>query len=63
MCPNFTKINEYGFIEAPYRKIDKSQSIVSKEIVYLTADEEDKAELKSKKLKTGLSSFGDFSAW
>ena len=27
------------------------------------ADEEDKAELRSKKLKTGLTSFGDFSAW
>lgn len=38
----FARINEYGFIEAPYRKIDKKRGIVSKEIMYLTADEEDK---------------------
>jgi len=38
----YAKINEYGFIEAPYRKIDKKRGVVSNEIVYLTADEEDK---------------------
>lgn len=38
----YAKINEYGFIEAPYRKIDKKRGVVSKEIMYLTADEEDK---------------------
>ena len=38
----YARINEYGFIEAPYRKIDKKRGIVSKEITYLTADEEDK---------------------
>ena len=38
----FARINEYGFIEAPYRKIDKEKGIVTKDIVYLTADEEDK---------------------
>ncbi len=40
----FARINEYGFIEAPYRKIDKSGEIprVTNEVVYLTADEEEK---------------------
>ncbi|NLL71288.1 MAG: DNA-directed RNA polymerase subunit beta [Epulopiscium sp.] len=39
----FARINEYGFIEAPYRKVDKSSSvpIVTKEVVYVTADEEE----------------------
>ena len=42
---SYARINEYGFIEAPYRKIDKSDPknpIVTDEVVYLTADEEDK---------------------
>jgi len=38
----YARINEYGFIEAPYRKIDKKTGVVTNEIVYLTADEEDK---------------------
>jgi len=37
----YARINEHGFIEAPYRKIDKSTGTVTNEIVYLTADEED----------------------
>ena len=37
----FAKINEYGFIEAPYRKIDKETGIVTDEVVYMTADVED----------------------
>lgn len=37
----YARINEYGFIEAPYRKVDKEKNLVSKEIVYLTADQED----------------------
>ncbi|MBO5060139.1 MAG: DNA-directed RNA polymerase subunit beta [Clostridia bacterium] len=37
----FARINEYGFIEAPYRKVDKEKGIVSDEIIYMTADEED----------------------
>ncbi len=60
MCPNetpegpniglinslacYARINEYGFIEAPYRKVDKSDPknpVVTDEVVYLTADEED----------------------
>ncbi len=37
----YAKVNEYGFIEAPYRKIDKKTNKVTTEIVYMTADEED----------------------
>ena len=39
----YARINEYGFIEAPYRVIDKANRVVTDEIVYLTADEEDGA--------------------
>ena len=39
----YARINEYGFIEAPYRVIDKENRVVTDEIVYLTADEEDGA--------------------
>ncbi len=41
---SYARINEYGFIEAPYRKIDKtdpSNPRVTDEVVYMTADEED----------------------
>ncbi|MBR6300316.1 MAG: DNA-directed RNA polymerase subunit beta [Clostridia bacterium] len=37
----YARINEYGFIEAPYRKVDKETGKVTDEIVYMTADEED----------------------
>ncbi len=37
----FARINEYGFIEAPYRKVDKKTGIVTNEVVYMTADVED----------------------
>ncbi len=37
----FARINEYGFIEAPYRKVDHTTGRVTEEIVYMTADEED----------------------
>lgn len=37
----YAKINEYGFIESPYRKVDQDTGIVTSEIVYLTADQED----------------------
>ena len=40
----YARINEYGFIEAPYRKVDKSDPmnpVVTDEVVYMTADEED----------------------
>ncbi|HWQ88380.1 MAG TPA: DNA-directed RNA polymerase subunit beta [Desulfitobacteriaceae bacterium] len=38
----FARINEYGFIEAPYRIVDKEAGRVTDEITYLTADEEEK---------------------
>lgn len=38
----YARINEYGFIETPYRRVDKEKGIVTNEIVYLAADEEDK---------------------
>ncbi len=37
----YARINEYGFIEAPYRKVDPVTHKVTDEIVYMTADEED----------------------
>ena len=41
---SYARINQYGFIEAPYRKIDKTDPMnprVTEEVVYMTADEED----------------------
>ena len=38
----YARVNEYGFIEAPYRRIDKATGVVTDEVVYMTADEEDK---------------------
>ncbi len=38
---SFARINEYGFIEAPYRKVDKERGVVTDEVVYMTADMED----------------------
>ncbi|MBQ8120157.1 MAG: DNA-directed RNA polymerase subunit beta, partial [Ruminococcus sp.] len=38
---SFARINEYGFIEAPYRRVDKSTGVVTDEVVYMTADVED----------------------
>jgi len=38
----YARVNEYGFIEAPYRIIDKERGIVTNKIEYLTADEEEK---------------------
>ena len=37
----YARVNEYGFIEAPYRAVDKETFHVSDEITYMTADEED----------------------
>ena len=37
----YAKINKYGFVEAPYRKVDKATGAVTDEVVYMTADEED----------------------
>jgi DNA-directed RNA polymerase subunit beta len=39
----YARINEFGFIETPYRKVDKDTKVVTSDIVYLTADEEDDA--------------------
>ncbi|MFK7697371.1 DNA-directed RNA polymerase subunit beta [Paenibacillus sp. HJGM_3] len=38
---SFARINEYGFIEAPYRWVDPKTGVVTDQIAYLTADEED----------------------
>ena len=38
----YAKVNEYGFIETPYRRVDKATGKVTDEVVYMTADEEDK---------------------
>jgi DNA-directed RNA polymerase subunit beta len=37
----YARVNDFGFIETPYRKVDKERGAVTKEIVYMTADEED----------------------
>lgn len=37
----YARINEFGFIETPYRRVDKERGVVTKEIDYLTADEEE----------------------
>ncbi len=37
----YAKINKYGFIEAPFRRVDKATGKVLNEVVYMTADEED----------------------
>ncbi|KYO66087.1 DNA-directed RNA polymerase subunit beta [Thermovenabulum gondwanense] len=37
----YARVNEYGFIETPYRKVDKERGVVTNEIEYLTADEEE----------------------
>jgi len=38
---SFARVNSFGFIETPYRKVDKENRRVTEEIVYLTADEEE----------------------
>ena len=38
---SFARINEYGFVEAPYRKVDKATGFVTQEVEYMTADVED----------------------
>ncbi len=38
----FAKVNEYGFIMSPYRKVDKATGVVTDHVDYLTADEEDR---------------------
>jgi len=38
---SFAQVNQFGFIETPYRKVDKKTGKVTEEIVYMSADEED----------------------
>ena len=38
---SFARINKYGFIESPFRRIDKETGVVTNEVVYMTADMED----------------------
>ena len=38
---SYARINRYGFIETPYRKVDKATGVVTDEVVYMTADVED----------------------
>ena len=37
----YAKINKYGFIEAPFRRVDKKSGVVLNDVIYMTADEED----------------------
>ena len=37
----YARVNEYGFIETPYRKVIKEKGVVTDEVVYITADQED----------------------
>lgn len=39
---SYARINEYGFIESPYRKVKKPDGIVTDDVTYMAADEEDK---------------------
>ena len=39
---SYAKVNEFGFIESAYRRIDKATGVVTEQVDYLTADEEDK---------------------
>ncbi len=54
----FSRINEYGFIEASFRKIDKERGVVTDEVVYMTADQED--EFYVAQANTPLDSEGRF---
>jgi DNA-directed RNA polymerase subunit beta len=51
----YARINEYGFIEAPYRRVDSKKHVITDEIEYLTADEEDNfivAQANERSMKT-----------
>ncbi len=41
----YSKINEYGFLETPYKKVDKQKGVVTNEVVYLMADVEEKCKI------------------
>ncbi|MBR4579594.1 MAG: DNA-directed RNA polymerase subunit beta [Oscillospiraceae bacterium] len=38
---SYARVNEYGFLISPYRRIDKETGVVTREVVYMTADQED----------------------
>ncbi|MBU5899920.1 hypothetical protein JVW24_22660, partial [Vibrio cholerae O1] len=38
---SYAKVNEYGFIMSPYRRVDRVNGVVTDEVEYLAADEED----------------------
>lgn len=38
----YAKVNEYGFLQSPYRKVDHSTGVVTRDITYMTADQEDR---------------------
>lgn len=50
---SYARVNEYGFIETPYRKVDPDTNNVTDEIVYLTADEEDNYVIAQANAKLG----------
>ena len=39
--PTYARINKYGFIETPYRVVDKEKGVVTDRVIYVTADEEE----------------------
>ncbi len=41
----YAKINEYGFLETPYKRVDKEKGVVTKDVVYLMADVEEKCKI------------------
>ena len=43
----YARINEYGFIEAPFRAVDQATGHVSDEVTYMTADVEDRVHRRS----------------
>ncbi len=55
---SFARVNDYGFIESPYRKVDSDINVITNEIVYLTADEEDNYVIAQANVK--LNSDGNF---
>ncbi|WP_339060642.1 DNA-directed RNA polymerase subunit beta [Tepidibacillus marianensis] len=50
---SFALVNEYGFIEAPYRKVNPETHLVTDQIVYVTADEEDNYVIAQANAKLG----------
>ena len=55
---SFAKVNEFGFIETPYRRVDPETGLVTGQVDYLTADEEDNYVVAQANMK--LSEVGEF---